>query len=169
MGDNLIIRFATLEDEEELQEIMYSYGMGLPGGIEEHLLLEEEHTILGGCKVINCGEGNFFLEVIGIKKERINQGLGGLLLAKIVQKPWECCSAKESSGFSQTDYTVATLARGEAEAFYRRYGFQPCQFGDIPEIYREQCGYCPEREECQPVPMKYFGGQQNEESNCGVY
>ncbi|HHV63705.1 MAG TPA: GNAT family N-acetyltransferase [Peptococcaceae bacterium] len=159
MARNPIIRFGTPDDEDELMEIMYSYGMGLPGEIEEHLLLEEDHTVLGGCKVVCCGEGYYFLEVIGIKKERHKQGLGGLLLEKIVQKPWECCATGEIREVSQTAYTVATIARGEAVAFYRKYGFQPCEFEEIPEIYREQCNYCPEKESCQPVPMIYFGGQ----------
>lgn len=158
MRDSKRIEFAEKRDEEDLRTIMLAYGMDLAGEVEEHLVVKVGDSILAGGKVTAYGRQRFFLAVLGVKEEERKKGVGGLLLQRIIQRPWECCADGPVNFNSKIPYSVATIARGEALNFYQKLHFQPCSFEEIPEAYCQQCMNCPEREECQPIPMIYYGG-----------
>jgi len=147
--------FAEKNNENELRKILLNYGMDISGGIEEHLVVIEGQEILGGLKLVEFSERNFFLEVIGVKSENIGQGIGGNLLGGIVKNPWKCCKNPVSVENMELDFQITVVGRGGAEGFYKRYGFEACGFEEMPEPWREQCDDCPEKEECGPVPMIY--------------
>lgn len=153
------ISFAQEHEELDIINILTEYQMGYPGEIDEVLVAKDEGEIVGGAKISQCDEDWFFLEVIGVKDGLQSQGVGKALLATILEDPWECCKEVFWEKGIDEEFTMATLARGYAVGFYEKMGFRPCTLEDIPEWYRDQCEECPEQEECQPVPMIYYGGK----------
>lgn len=162
-----IFRFAQEKDEEELDLLFQEYGMGLAGKAEDHLILRAGNQIVAGSKIVETGPNHFFLEVLGVRADQLHRGWGKILLKSILENPWKC--SRLSMPAKETGYRIETLAKGQAADFYYRYGFRPCEFAAIPEPYREQCGECPERRECKPVPMIFFGGKDDEKSDCRIY
>ncbi|NLM20774.1 MAG: GNAT family N-acetyltransferase [Peptococcaceae bacterium] len=151
--------FALPEDEEELREIFWTHGMDISGDITEHLVIKNGTEVLAGGKLSELAEKRFYLEVIGVKKGCNGSGYGGMLLAKMVTNPWECCKRPLSECKEKNEkFVITTLARGSAVGFYQKYGFQPCDLQQIPLPFRHQCSDCPEKENCDPVPMIMIGG-----------
>ncbi|NLL52013.1 MAG: GNAT family N-acetyltransferase [Peptococcaceae bacterium] len=150
------ILFARPEDEEELREIFWTHGMDISGDITEHLLVKNGAEVLAGGKLSELAQKKFYLEVIGVKEGYNGCGYGGMLLAKMVRNPWACCKEPLSEGDEK--FVITTLARGSAVSFYQRHGFQPCDLQQIPLPFRYQCFDCPEKENCDPVPMIMIGG-----------
>jgi N-acetylglutamate synthase-like GNAT family acetyltransferase len=146
-------QFAEEKDEIQLREIMLDYGMDIPGDIEEQIIIKEGLEVLAGGKVVEYADSYFFVEVIGVKEEARDRGYGGILLKQITQNPWNCCKYPLTNLKNQDSFKIATIARGEAKGFYEKYGFEACDFSEIPVPYREQCIECPDKEECKPVPM----------------
>lgn len=157
---SVTIAFAQDHDEEQVMKIVTEYKMGIPGEIEEVLIAKNEQEILAAAKIVESEEAQFFLEVIGVKEGDRSQGVGRLLLGKILENPWECCKYRFFEKEAQDGYSIATLARGYAVGFYHRMGFQACSLLEIPEWYRDQCEECPERLDCEPMPMIYNGGNK---------
>lgn len=154
------ISFAQPEDEEQLSMIMAEYGMGIPGGIEEQLVVKANGQVLAGAKVAQISDNRFFLEVIGVRQDCLAQGLGRLLLGEILKNPWKNCRGAHQASQAPEKFQITTLARGGANEFYRKMGFVPCRMEELPEDYQEQCDFCPNKQECNPVPMKYTGGEK---------
>jgi N-acetylglutamate synthase-like GNAT family acetyltransferase len=152
---NKIIRFAEKNDEKSLQEIMWEYGMDVPGDIEDQLIIEEDKQVIAGGRLMQYDETNFYLEVLGVKQGVRGQGNGELLLKEILRNPW-AASKSLAIPNSQDLLMITTIARGEVQNFYRRQGFVACNFTQVPEPYREQCVGCPDKAECNPVPMIYY-------------
>lgn len=153
------IVFAQQEDEDQLSNILAEYGMGIPGRIEEQLVVKANGQVLAGAKVVQISDNHFFLEVIGVRQDLRGQGIGRLLLGEILQNPWRSCRGAHPGGQFPGNFQITTLARGGASEFYRRMGFGPCRMEELPEDYREQCDFCPDKQECNPVPMLYTGGE----------
>jgi len=160
LPQDLKVVFADAEDEAELQMILEEYGMGIPGSIEEQLVVKEGDQVLAGAKLVQVDGNGFYLEVIGVRPDALYRGLGKLLLGEIIKNPWRCCRYLAFEKTPQPGFHITTLARGSASAFYRRMGFEPCRMEELPEQYQEQCDICPDRQECNPVPMKYVGGKK---------
>ncbi len=156
----LTIAFGENQDENKVFEILTEYEMGVPGEIDEVMVVKGEQGILGGAKISEFAEGRFFLEVIGVRSDARSQGVGKFLLDHILENPWKFCKYPLSEQKTQKEYTVSTLARGYALGFYERMGFEPCTLAEIPEWSRDQCKECPNREDCKPVPMNYIGGKE---------
>lgn len=150
------IIFATEQDEDELDEILLEYGMGIPGEIEEQLIVKEDGRVVAGAKIIECEDKEFYLEVLGVKQDYLGQGIGRTLMTEIVQNPWMYC--KRTISEPQPQYVITTIARGYAADFYKKIGFEPCSSIYLPEPFQHQCNYCPDEDECGPVQMIYFGG-----------
>ncbi|WP_019850032.1 GNAT family N-acetyltransferase [Desulfitobacterium sp. PCE1] len=156
----LTVTFGENQDENKVFEILTEYEMGVPGEIDEVMVVKGEQGILGGAKISEFAEGRFFLEVIGVRSDVRSQGVGGFLLSHILKNPWECSKYPLSEQKNLKEYTVSTLARGYALGFYQKMGFEPCNLEDIPEWCRDQCEECPHCEVCKPVPMYYIGGKE---------
>lgn len=108
--------------------------------------------------MIEYEHNRYFLAVLGVKQERCDQGLGGALLGEIIRNPGAFCKNPIPELNSGAASQITTVSRGEAAGFYQKYGFEPCDFAEIPEPYREQCRDCPEKENCKPVPMRFMIG-----------
>lgn len=147
------VLFAVKNDEEELREILLEYGMDISGEIEDHLIVKKDNDVLAGGKIIEFEEKHFFLEVIGVKDGYRDQGYGGILLSEIVRNPWMSSKHLLTEPKSKESFRMTTVARGEAVDFYKKYSFVPCDFDTIPWPYREQCIDCPDKDNCNPVPM----------------
>ncbi len=151
------IVFAKDNDEQELSEMMMEYSMGIPGEIEEQLIIRENNKVIAGGKIVRYEDNHFFLEVLGVKNSNKGKGYGTRLLKEFLNNPWNCCKNPGSSS-GNANFQMTTLARGQAVGFYGKNGFVSCDFDQIPKPYRQQCIECPDRDECNPVPMIYFGG-----------
>lgn len=152
------IMFAEEQDEIELDEILLDYDMGIPGETEEMLILKKDGQTFGGAKIVEIESNTFFLVVLGVKQEQHSQGIGRLLLNEIIQNPWKCCKYPLSKFQLNKSYTITTMARGSAVGFYKKMGFENCDFSLLPQEYSEQCNYCPDKGECDPAPMIFTGG-----------
>ncbi|MCM1565498.1 MAG: GNAT family N-acetyltransferase [Dehalobacter sp.] len=150
--------FAEQSDEENLREILWEYGMDISGEIDEHVIVKENDQVLAGGKIDEYEDYKFYLEVLGVKSENRNYGLGGFLLSEMIKAPWLCCKNPLSKHLPGTRFEITTVARGAASGFYYSYGFEACSFSEIPKTFRDQCDSCPILDDCKPVPMIYFGG-----------
>ncbi len=167
-NEKFIPEFGKGEDEEELRTLFCEHGMDLAGDIEEHLILRVKNQIVAGGKIVEVGQALFFLEVLGVKRDQINQGWGGILLEQMLRNPWQ--SSLSVISWQSSHFRIGTLARGGSTGFYHHYGFLPCSFEEIPEPYQEQCTVCPDQLECRPVPMMMnWEEKSNEKSNCCLY
>jgi len=143
------IRFACLEDEEQLKALLVGYGMDLAGEINEHVVARQGDQIIAGGMLSQIDDDVYHLEVLAVSEQWQRTGAGRLLLSKMIEAPWLYCH--ESS--PRENYSITTVARGDALPFYITCGFKPCSFLELTEPYAEQCDECPDRESCQPVPM----------------
>lgn len=159
LPEGLEVGFAQREDEEQLSRLMAEYGMGIPGSIEEQLVVKAGGEVLAGAKVRQVREDRFFLEVFAVRRDCQGQGIGRLLLGEILRNPWRCCRGAVRGSEAGGKFQLATMARGGASQFYQKLGFVPCRMEELPPDYQEQCEACLEREACQPVPMVYPGGE----------
>lgn len=152
------IVFATEQDEEELDELLLEYGMGIPGEIQEQLIVKDNGRVVAGAKIIEPEDKHFYLEVLGVKQDYLGQGIGRALMTEIVQNPWRYCRRTVSEYEPKSPYVITTVARGYAVDFYKKIGFEPCSAIYLPESFQHQCESCPDEDECKPVQMIYFGG-----------
>lgn len=146
-----IITFAKKTDEGEVRTLLLEQGLDISGDIEDHVIIRAQEQICAAGKLNQTSENKFHLEVLGVKNDMIHTGVGRELLKALTGQPWKFChSAEEIPG----NYEVTTVAKGGAEGFYAKMGFEPCSFSDLAEIYIEQCDMCPDRgETCHPSPM----------------
>jgi N-acetylglutamate synthase and related acetyltransferases len=149
------IRFANIEDEEQLRDLLVSYDMDLAGEIEEHVVAECGNEIIAGGMLSQIDHDLYHLEVLAVNDQWQRTGAGRLLLSRMVKYPWVYCHTVSPD--DQT-YVVTTVARGDAVPFYKNCGFEPCSFDELTVPYNEQCNECPSRENCQPVPMIFRRG-----------
>lgn len=147
--------FAQATDTEQLQSIFQDYGMDLSGPIQDHVIIKDGETIIGGAKLTQLERDYFFLEVFGVNRNYRQQGYGSLILSQITANPWQYCRELKSRPGVPVSYSIGTLAKGKAKDFYLSHGFLPVDFASIPKPYNRQCTFCPDREECRPVPMVF--------------
>lgn len=145
------IAFATSKDEEELQELFTSYGMGLAGDIEEHVLVKTDNQVLAGAMLSQIDTNFFHLLVFAVREDGRNSGIGSQLLQGLLRTPEKYCRYPvDSTGHS---YKITTVAKGDAVHFYEKNGFSACDFSKLAEPYDAQCLECPDQEDCKPVAM----------------
>ncbi len=150
------VSFADPHHQEELQELLWNYDMDLFGEITEHLIIEQNDEIIAGARVIAEANNKFFLVAMAVKDAKQRKGYGSAIMEYMLSDPWRSsCMESESR-----DFQITTLARGKSIGFYRKHGFEPCDYEDVPEFFSEQCKICPEHESCQPLPMIFNGGKQ---------
>ena len=147
------ILFAEKKDEEDLREILSLHSMDLAGAIEDHLIVKENDEVVGGGKMVEFQKNHFFLEVLGVKPEKLKEGIGTIILTEMIKSPWKYAKVVREDTEIRVPYRIMTTAKGPASVFYQKHGFTRCSFSDLPETYQEQCTSCPDWEECNPVPM----------------
>jgi N-acetylglutamate synthase-like GNAT family acetyltransferase len=148
------VRFAEADDDEAIQELLWTYGMWPSGGPGEQILLSIEGKIAATAHLQSCGEARFYLSVIGVREDLLSSGLGGVLLREVLTNPWQASRREsEAPAAGSRPFVLTTIARGESRGFYAHYGFEPCDFSEIPEEHREQCDICLESETCDSQPM----------------
>lgn len=146
-------------DGEELAEILQGYDMDLAGRPEEHAVIRAQGKVVACGKLTWISPGLFHLDVLAVRREERGRGWGGLLLSQLIAEPSVYCpGCGAGAGGRVVPYKITTVARGAASRFYARYGFKAGSFGDLTDLYREQCAGCPDRKVCRPVPMTYLGG-----------
>jgi N-acetylglutamate synthase-like GNAT family acetyltransferase len=147
------IQFATRRDKKRLREICVAAGMDLAGRIEEHLVIKQDSILIGGAMFTQSDHDVFHLQLIAVDASCRSSGAGSQLLQEMLRDPWSCCrDAVEGSG---KGYLVTTIARGTAASFYHKRGFEYCDFAELADPFRDQCGTCHERAGCNPVAMRY--------------
>lgn len=153
------IRFAVGDEEEQLEALFLEYEMGLAGDIEEHVLLKRGEQILAGAMLTWVDDDKFHLPLFAVAKDGRGQGQGRRLLQQLLKAPQKYCRSHpgESKGF----HLVTTVAKGSAAGFYRKNGFETCQFSQLAPPFSLQCDRCPEKEECNPVAMVFSGGRES--------
>jgi N-acetylglutamate synthase-like GNAT family acetyltransferase len=152
-GVPVTIQFATRRDKKKLQEICVAAGMDLAGRIEEHLVIRQDSVLIGGAMLAQSDHDLFHLLLIAVDASCRSNGAASQLLQKMLRDPWNCCrDAVDGSG---KGYRITTVARGAAAGFYRKHGFEQCDFAELADPYRDQCGACPERQDCHPVAMRF--------------
>lgn len=147
----LTIQFAIRRDKKKLREICVAAGMDLAGKIEEHLVIKQDSILIGGAMLAQSDHDVFHLLLIAVDATCRSNGAGSQLLEEMLRDPWKCCrDALEGSG---KGYRVTTVARGMAAGFYHKHGFKHCDFTELADPFRDQCGTCHKRDDCNPVAM----------------
>lgn len=157
------IEFATDDAEEELRGIFLDNDMDIAGEMQEHVLIKKAGEIIGGGMLSQTGEAVFHLVVFAVKESARSHGVGSTLLKKLIEEPWRY--ALNSTPVPNGSYTVTTAAKGKSSGFYQKNGFIACEFSDLAAPFDEQCRDCPDRDDCNPVPMKYAGSVAQDGEN----
>lgn len=147
------IQFATRRDKKKLREICVAAGMELAGKIEEHLVLKQDAILIGGAMLNQSDHDVFHLQLIAVDARCRSNGAGGQLLQAMLRDPWSCC--RDAIDGSSKGFRMTTVARGMAASFYHKHGFEHCDFTELAAPFRDQCGTCPERKDCNPVAMRF--------------
>lgn len=149
------ISFAAKVDEERVRELLVEHGMDIAGEIEGHVIIRQAGNIYAAGKLMPVDKEHFHLEVLGVDNNKRRSGLGGLLLTEFTRQPWKYCLPASEPVSGQ--YTITTVAKGDAAGFYLKQGFKPGSFSMLAFPYNVQCDACPERETCGPQAMVFTG------------
>jgi N-acetylglutamate synthase-like GNAT family acetyltransferase len=152
---NPTIVFAGPEDEEELRSILTETGMDLAGEAEDHILLKQQDRILAGGMLYQAEEDLFHLMVFAVSKEERGRSTGRRLLQELDSRPWKY--SRDAMEPTADAYQITTIAKGEVALFYKKCGYQACDFSRLPDPFGRQCEQCPDQEDCNPVPMVFVG------------
>jgi GNAT superfamily N-acetyltransferase len=150
-----IFTFAEIEDEEELKNLLAETGMKLAGEAAEHVLLKVDSKIMAVGRLLELDDGLFHLLVFAVIKEERGKGVGGRLIGKLSEIPWNYC--RESVGIPGGSYLITTVARGQAVTFYKKYGYEDCDFSLLILPFDKQCETCPDKTACSPQAMVFSG------------
>lgn len=150
---DFVVAFAEPQDEEVLRAMLLDTGMDLAGEIEEHVVLRRGGEVVAGGRLYQAEEELFHLLVFAVAAVERGQGEGRRLLRAMSDRPWEYCrdAVRPAGG----PFAVTTVARGEAEDFYKKCGFIACDFSNVPAPFDGQCEDCPDRAECNPSALVY--------------
>jgi len=150
-----VFAFAEIEDEEEMQNLLAETGMSLAGEAVEHVLLKDGSKIMAVGRVIELDDGFFHLLVLAVAKEERGNGIGEQLISKLSEFPWQYC--RESLGIPGGLYRITTVAKGQAVTFYKKCGYEVCDFSLLMPPFDQQCEACPDKTACSPQAMVFSG------------
>jgi N-acetylglutamate synthase-like GNAT family acetyltransferase len=147
------ISYADEAERDDIEELLSEYDLGISGDIGDYLVVKALGKVCASGKLLQMPGGCFHLEVLGVSNALRKTGLGGFLLSAMINDPQKYCRSAEA--IPSGNYYITTIARGEAEAFYKKYGFKPCNYSILEPPYSTQCDDCPALATCAPVPMVY--------------
>ena len=149
------INFARSDEEAELRGIFLDSEMDLAGELEEHVVIKARDEVIGGGLMTRTGIDTYHLTVFAVRESARGNGIGSTLIRELIRQPWKH-SLNRTKAVGAC-FTVTTMAKGKSSGFYQKNGFAPCSPSELADPYRGQCSDCPERESCNPVPMRYLG------------
>jgi N-acetylglutamate synthase-like GNAT family acetyltransferase len=138
----LKLRRGGESDLPTLQRLLRSHQMETEVDPGEFWLAEVEGSLAGAAR-LEWEDGLAYLRPIAVEPDWQAQGIGRVLVQEI------------ATGLHQLN----VVARGEAIGFYRRLGFAPVDWEQVPERYRQECTACPDLETCRPAPMAWVRNQ----------
>jgi len=148
--DNGII-FAESGDAETLAELFLDNGMYLAGEVEDHILIKDKDEIVAAAFVVAVDDNHFHLAVFAVNESKRNTKIGSRLLREILKEPQKYCRGQNS--VLNNSFQITTVSKGKSVGFYEKNGFVTCDFSQLNYPYDSQCEQCPEKEDCQPVPL----------------
>jgi len=171
-----VVRFAHGHEGRQIEALLLEQGLYLAGDTTDHVVLSyPDGHIVGAAMLSRWGDSEFHLEVIGTRISKTGKGLGSVLMEELVRDPWQYCRMSHAPDCTpdcapdclpdcmpdcaptaipeKTGSVITTVARGRAQSFYQRHGFEACTFDDLPPLYLNQCTECPDRDFCDPVAM----------------
>jgi N-acetylglutamate synthase-like GNAT family acetyltransferase len=148
------ISYAGAADREAIEQLLLEYDLGMAGDTGDYVVIRQAGEVCAAGKLLQMQSGCFHLEVLGVAGRLRKTGLGSLLLSELIRDPGQYC--RSAAGRPDGNYSITTIARGEAEGFYRKHGFKPCSCSMLAPPYDSQCDGCPDLEACAPVPMIYL-------------
>lgn len=151
------IIFAQSADEEEVRGLLLENGLDISGDIDDHVLIRMNGQVCAAGKLALTEDKHYHLEVLGVRRDLHQAGWGSLLLNALITTPWKYC--RPATPPIAGSYRVTLMAKEDADDFYVRHGFKPCQSSLLAAPYVEKCEACPDRETCGPTPMVFVGGE----------
>jgi len=114
------------------------------GGIDEFsdvmVAVDDADELVGFLRICIVDDVAYVNPVV-VAQEHRGEGIGRLLM-------------REASGRFPG---LQLVARGDlARGFYATVGFWEVSWEDIADDIVDQCRYCPNLEECDPMPMRYL-------------
>lgn len=133
-------RFATEADRVALQSLLAANQMRTDVEPGEFFIATFQDGLVGAAR-LEWVDQEAYLRPIVVEREWQGKGVGKALLQRVMR------------GLA----SLTLVARREAVGFYTRMGFLPVSWEQVPIRDRRECGECPDREECQPMPMRWVG------------
>lgn len=147
------IVFAEEDDEKALEDFFQRFGMWPAGDAADHVLIRTDGKIKAAAMLWQMEEDIYHLAVFAVAQDLQGSGWGRRLLAALTATPEKYCRwpwDKRSSS-----YEITTAAKGKSQGFYKKGGFQICDFSELTEPFDRQCFHCEDREACDPVAMVF--------------
>jgi N-acetylglutamate synthase-like GNAT family acetyltransferase len=145
------ITFAKSGHKKMLTELFTESGMDLAGAVEDHILLKSQDEIIAAAFVDKVEKNLFHLAVFAVNPDRRNEKIGSYLLQEILKEPQKYCRSQSSD--ENNFFQITTVAKGREAGFYKKHGFDICDFSQLNYPYNIQCEECPAKDDCNPMPL----------------
>ena len=111
----------------------------IPGPKRVRVAVNADDQVVGFCRLQDDVNGVAYVNPIVVYSAWRGHGVGKALIEDAQSRDGE----------------LRLVARGTSEGFYRKLGFVEMPWEELDmEAAEEDCGNCPHRAECGPVPMK---------------
>lgn len=146
-GNMRVIKFLLRQGDEPdrsaIFDLLASYEMESDLPASEFIVAEIDGQLVGAARV-EWEDQAAYVRPILVDSAWHGQKIGKALIRTIAQNlP-----------------ALYVVARGEATGFYRKLGFLPMPWDQVPERYRQECEACPISEACCPEPMILTGSSE---------
>jgi N-acetylglutamate synthase-like GNAT family acetyltransferase len=135
-----LLRKGNERDRTAVHDLLVSYEMAADLPPNEFIVAEIEGQIVGAAR-LEWEDQAAYVRPILVHSAWRGKNIGVALIRTIAQH----------------QPALHVVARGSATGFYRKLGFMPMPWDQVPERYRQECETCPALETCRPEPMRETG------------
>lgn len=145
MSDLFVLRAARQSDANTINTYASWEGMDAMPSMENITVAQSSSgDIVGFLRVAHGANGVMHVNPVVVVSTWRNHGVGRALMDNALATYGE----------------LRLVSRGSSAGFYRALGYAPLTWDDIDKAVVDDCGNCPLREECEPVPLgKTFNEQ----------
>ncbi len=142
-GFAITLRKGGAGDVDPVTDLLREKDMDYAGPIEDYTLAMKGEEVIGCCRLEDHGTITM-IRPIAVKQAFQGHGVGSRLIRYLMP----------------SHKSLALVARGDAADFYKQLGFTPTSWSAIPSKDQiEECRYCPNQQECSPLPMIMIMGR----------
>lgn len=135
-----LLRKGKESDRPAIQDLLVYYEMGADLPPTEFVVAEIDGQLVGAAR-LEWEDQAAYVRPILVHPAWRGKNIGMALIRMI----------------AQNQPALHVVSRGRVAGFYRKLGFMPVPWNQVPERYRQECAACPDLEMCSPEPMILTG------------